>query len=327
MSTVSVIVPCYNYAHFLRECVESVVSQAGVDVSVLIIDDESSDNTPEVAVELASRYPCVEYRRHEKNMGNIATFNEGLAWASGDYTLLISADDLLTPDSLMRASHILDEHSEVGFVYGGCLDFNTDQPLPQPRLPSPSCTWEIYKGIDWLEHLCKTGWPGMWSPEVLVRTSLQHKLGEFNPKLPYEADVEMWMRFAVNASIARITDADQAFHREHAQNMHIRQYLKLHKTIYERKASFDSIFQDYKDLIPDWERLQKMAYRSLARDAFWAIGQAYYRKQVAQTPVKELFKFATRGYGGKLFDLDHLQVYSWAIGRYFRTLLHKLGLI
>ena len=97
MSTVSVIIPCYNYAHFLRECVESVVSQAGVEVHVLIIDDASADNTAEVAAELLAHHPGVEYRRHEKNCGHIATYNEGLAWASGDYTVLLSADDLLTP--------------------------------------------------------------------------------------------------------------------------------------------------------------------------------------------------------------------------------------
>ena len=53
MSRVDVIVPCYNYGRFLRECVESVLSQP-VEVRVLIIDDASTDDTPEVAAALAA---------------------------------------------------------------------------------------------------------------------------------------------------------------------------------------------------------------------------------------------------------------------------------
>ncbi|MGO7624616.1 glycosyltransferase family 2 protein, partial [Rhizobium ruizarguesonis] len=54
MHSVDVVIPCYKYAHFLEECVGSVLSQAGVDVRVLILDDCSPDNTPEVGMALAS---------------------------------------------------------------------------------------------------------------------------------------------------------------------------------------------------------------------------------------------------------------------------------
>ena len=55
MSSVDVIVPCYRYGHFLRDCVESVLAQAGPSVRVLIIDDASPDNTAEVASDLTKR--------------------------------------------------------------------------------------------------------------------------------------------------------------------------------------------------------------------------------------------------------------------------------
>ena len=77
MSRVDVIVPCYNYGRFLRECVESVLGQP-VDVRVLIIDDASTDDTPEVAAALAAEDARVEFRRHAVNRGHIATYNEGL---------------------------------------------------------------------------------------------------------------------------------------------------------------------------------------------------------------------------------------------------------
>src|SRR5580765_4204220 len=95
VSRVDVIIPCYKYARYLAACVDSVVSQDGVDVRALVIDDASPDDTPSVAARLTAQDPRVEYRRHTANRGHIATYNEGLEWASGDYVLLLSADDLL----------------------------------------------------------------------------------------------------------------------------------------------------------------------------------------------------------------------------------------
>ena len=159
MSRVDVIVPCYKYARFLRECVESVLSQSLTDVRVLIIDDASPDHTPEVAARLAARDKRVEYRRHAVNQGHIATYNEGLDWAEGDYTLLLSADDLLTPGALSRAARLMDAHPEVGFVYGRAILFKTGESLPQPETVSDECEWQIWDGIDWLEARFDGGEP------------------------------------------------------------------------------------------------------------------------------------------------------------------------
>jgi cellulose synthase/poly-beta-1,6-N-acetylglucosamine synthase-like glycosyltransferase len=98
MSAVDLVVPCYNYARFLSRCISSILSQADVDVRVLIIDDTSSDDTPEVGLRLAAMDSRVKFRRHEQNRGHIATYNEGLLeWATAKYSMLISADDLLAP--------------------------------------------------------------------------------------------------------------------------------------------------------------------------------------------------------------------------------------
>ncbi len=81
MIRVDVIIPCYNYARYLRGCVESVLQQVGVDVRVLIIDDCSPDDTPDVARLLTQNDNRVEYRRHAVNHRHIKTYNEGFEWA------------------------------------------------------------------------------------------------------------------------------------------------------------------------------------------------------------------------------------------------------
>src|SRR5207244_808119 len=83
-------------------CIRSILAQEGVDVRVLLMDDASTDSTEWVGRRLAAD-ARVEYRRHSVNRGHIATYNEALALMTGDYCLILSADDLLTPGALMRA--------------------------------------------------------------------------------------------------------------------------------------------------------------------------------------------------------------------------------
>src|SRR3954454_4190332 len=120
--SVSVVIPCYKYGRFLPACVRSILDQEGVDVRVLIIDDASPDDSAQMALALAAADKRVEVRVHEVNKGHIATYNEGLLeWADGDYSILISADDLLTPGSIRRATDVMAAHPEIGFVYGHAL--------------------------------------------------------------------------------------------------------------------------------------------------------------------------------------------------------------
>src|ERR1700738_1157211 len=132
LSTVDVVIPCYNYARYLRGCVQSVLSQPGVDVRVLVIDDASSDETPELGLELAASDSRVNFRRHDTNKGHIATYNEGLIdWSTADYTVLLSADDLLAPGSLSRAVGIMDGNANIGMVYGSTVHFEREADLPE----------------------------------------------------------------------------------------------------------------------------------------------------------------------------------------------------
>src|SRR6185312_8610608 len=110
VNTVDVVIPCYRYARYLSQSVSSVLSQSGPSVRVLIIDDASPDETPAVAARLRAGDARVSVRRHEANAGHIASYNEGIAWASAKYTMLLSADDYLLPDALARAVDLMDRY-------------------------------------------------------------------------------------------------------------------------------------------------------------------------------------------------------------------------
>jgi hypothetical protein len=207
-NSVGVVIPCYNYGWCLRNCVESVLGQTGVDLQVLIIDDASTDDSAQLAAEFASADPRVEFRVHPVNHGHIKTYNEGLEWTSSTYTVLLDADDMLTPGSLQRACDLLEAHPVLGFVYGRPLLFRDDHSRPRPR--AGKGRWAIWPGREWFELRCRLTENCIRSPEVVMRSSLLRQIGGFREELPHTADFELWMRLALYSDVGYVRGPHQA---------------------------------------------------------------------------------------------------------------------
>jgi len=217
MSSVDLVVPCYNYARYLEGCVASLLSQRDVDVRVLIIDDASPDETPEVARRLAAADPRVAYLRNERNLGLTETANRGvMGWARADYVVLISADDQLTPGSLARATRLMDAYPEVSMSYGMALMLSDDGPELRPPDPAEAPT-RIVPGKAFLRHVCEAGNP-VPTPCAVMRTRVQHEIGGYDASFPHTSDADTWMRAARVGSIGVINTV-QGLYRWHAFNM------------------------------------------------------------------------------------------------------------
>jgi len=290
MTSVSVIIPCYNYGHLLGDAVSSVLdNQKGVDVRVLIIDDASPDGSAEVAREIATRDSRVEVAVHSANRGHIATYNEGLLeWADGDYSVLMSADDRLTRGALQRATDFLNAHPAVGFVYGNVLWFMDGAPLPTARTRAKG--WSEWPGQLWLERRFRQAQTGIWSPEVVVRTSLQKRVGGYDARLPHLGDTEMWLRLAANADVGYLRGVDQAYYRRHGQNMSAA-YGPL-MTLRQYRLAFETVLDRCGEKLSDSARLSDLVHRKLAREALVAAARAYDQGHTQQIPVDELVAFA-----------------------------------
>jgi hypothetical protein len=272
--TVSVIVPCFNYGHLLEGCVMSVLAQDGVEVRVLIIDDCSPDATADVARGLAERDERVEFRRHPANMGLIATANEGLEWAEGDYVVLLSADDLLVRGCLQRATAVMNAHPNVGLVYGRPLIANEGRPIP-----TSSGRWratDLWSGEDWIRTRCRSGHNCMSSPEVVVRNDVQRAVGGYDPACYHTSDLNLWLRIAAVADIAYVRGVGQAIYRVHAGSMLRSQDGPL-TYLRERRAAFDSFFSACSAQLQQPEQLRSTVGRTLARQALWRASRAVDR--------------------------------------------------
>jgi glycosyltransferase involved in cell wall biosynthesis len=295
MSTVDVVIPCYNYGRYLRGCVESVLSQAGVNVRVLVIDDASSDDSARVGQELAARNPNVEFRWHEVNKGHIATYNEGLTgWSTSDYAVLLSADDLLAPGSLSRAIRIMEADKDVGMVYGPAIHFQREAELP--RVSAVEYDYRRFSGAEWLEARCRAGHNVISSPEVVVRGSIQRAVGGYRPELPHSGDLEMWMRIAAISSIAYVRRIPQAFYRVHAASMLRTKYRSNLLEMEHRRAAFDTFFQQSGHVVTGAETMHDLANRALAREALWDACRAYDCDQLEERSAHELVEFAISTY-------------------------------
>jgi hypothetical protein len=154
--------------------------------------------------------------RNEKNLGLIGTSNRGvMEWAHADYTLLLSADDALTPGALARAVEVLDAHPDAGFVYGAAIIFNETLPSATPE--PTTFEYRLIDGPCLMEQICRHA-NNLPSPTVLVRTSLQKAVGGYNEATRHTSDMEMWLRLAAHGKAAAIK-ASQAFYRVHPNNM------------------------------------------------------------------------------------------------------------
>ncbi len=131
----SVIIPAYNYGRFLRQCVRSVLDQGLDDIEVLVLDNASTDDTPQVMAEFATD-PRVRYMRNRHNYGPGYNWGNGLWVAQGRYFTYLSADDYFNPGHLARLLPVLQAHPEAAVGYTGIRWVDEDgRPLVQPRHP------------------------------------------------------------------------------------------------------------------------------------------------------------------------------------------------
>jgi hypothetical protein len=113
---VSFVVPCYRLAHLLPECINSILSQTFRDFEILIMDDCSPDNTPEVVDSFHD--DRVRHIRNNPNLGHLRNYNKGISLSRGKYIWLISADDYLRrPYILQRYVELMERHPRVGYTF------------------------------------------------------------------------------------------------------------------------------------------------------------------------------------------------------------------
>ncbi len=125
--SVSVIIPCFNGAPFLRESIESALQQSQPPEQVIVVDDGSTDDSVEIARAI-SGVTVIQ----QENGGASAARNRAMGVASGEFVVFHDADDRLLPDALAIGARELTTRRECGFVHGFSRQIFADRPPIEP---------------------------------------------------------------------------------------------------------------------------------------------------------------------------------------------------
>ena len=113
MNLVSVVIPVFNAERYLREAIDSVLAQEGVNVEIIAIDDGSTDGSPDILATYEGRIVC----RRQTNSGQAMAMNEALKLATGEYVAYLDADDVCLPDRLSAQVRYLQSYPHIDLVY------------------------------------------------------------------------------------------------------------------------------------------------------------------------------------------------------------------
>src|SRR5262249_27584085 len=180
---VSIVIVCYNQARYLRDAIESSLTQTFGDIETLVVDDGSTDHTREVALS----FPQVRYV-HQRNQGLAAARNTGTRETTGSYLLFLDADDRLLPEAVQSGLECFREHPESGFVFGAFRNIYDD------GSPAPT---EVSSGVqhDYYWRLLQGNIIGMHAAVLYSRTALLDA-GGFNDRLPACEDYDLYLRIS-----------------------------------------------------------------------------------------------------------------------------------
>lgn len=137
---VSVCIPAYNHARFLRAALESALAQSHTDIEVIVSDNKSTDDTPDVVSEFVRKDPRIRYERAAVHVGMAENFNRCLSLARGKYVKFLCADDMLEPQCVERLVWAIESRNAV---LAGCARYLVDA--------SAAATLKVarFSGSDW----------------------------------------------------------------------------------------------------------------------------------------------------------------------------------
>jgi glycosyltransferase involved in cell wall biosynthesis len=126
MTTVSVVIPTYNYGHYINRSIDSVLDQTVLPVEVIIIDDGSTDDTEQIIFKKYNADDKIKYIK-KTNAGPASARNLGIEHAAGEFVLLLDADDKLQPNAIELLTEKMKAFPLADMVIGGSLSVHSSQ--------------------------------------------------------------------------------------------------------------------------------------------------------------------------------------------------------
>jgi hypothetical protein len=185
---VTAIVPTYNRAEYLGDCLTSLLAQTRPPRQLIVVDDGSTDGTPEL---IRSFGATLEHHRQD-NAGKATALNRGLAEARGDAVWIFDDDDVAVPEALELLSDALGSDDGAGFAFGGHESFSAPGAPAAPRAPTVDASVDL----DDLFHEVLSRRVYVFQAAMLVRRRCYDEVGPFDPAFVRAQDFDMLVRLA-----------------------------------------------------------------------------------------------------------------------------------
>ena len=152
VADLSVVMPTFNHARYLRRALDAILSQSVRPKELIVVDDCSTDDTPAILAEYAQRDSLVRVYRNESNRGVNATVHRGLDLANGTFVYFCASDDEILPDFIAKSMDLLQRNPEAGLCSSyhstrdgltGVVSENPSQWCDQPHYFSPTAVEDI----------------------------------------------------------------------------------------------------------------------------------------------------------------------------------------
>jgi glycosyltransferase involved in cell wall biosynthesis len=239
---VSVLMPVYNGKRYLREAIDSILNQTFRDFELLIVDDGSTDGSPDIVSSYAD--PRIRLIANPTNQGLMVVLNQGNRLAQAEYIARMDCDDISLPQRLAKQVEYLDRHPDIAIVGAQCIYIDTNGQIFPPQFVF-RCAKEP-SSIRWTaSYECP-----FVHPLVMYRKQVVwDKLGGYDEKISFAEDFELWLRLLRNNYQGANIDETLLKYRIHPNSM-------MNSTSTATKFSLSPLLKkQYLDqLIPEYDR-------------------------------------------------------------------------
>jgi glycosyltransferase involved in cell wall biosynthesis len=240
-----VIIPCFNYGHFLSEAIDSVLRQTIPVNEILIADDCSSDNTYEIGNEYARLYPAlIRYHRNERNLGIVNNFNQAVSMTTAEYICFLGADNRFLSNYIEECSQVLDSADDIAIAYTDCALFGTRANIVYDQYP-PS-----FRGRVFQNQIFYTNFPEFDNYSLselklnncihgssMFKRSAYNMIGGYKSNLKLPEDHDLFLRMLLKGWKAKKATTTFLEYRQHSinqANVTLQSYHEL--LFYKRKV-------------------------------------------------------------------------------------------
>ena len=212
MPKISVLMPAFNSEKYIKEAIESILSQTFHDFELIIINDGSTDSTEKII--LSYKDTRINYLKNETNLGLISTLNKGINICQGEYIARMDADDISHTDRFNRQVHFLDENPDIGLCGTWIYLFRNKNIEIKEEIKNTTNQDEIVEDMLLYNQI--------GHPTVMFRKSILEN-GRFNYNSSYKhaEDYKLWTDIIQVTKIANLPEF-LLYYRIHNENISIK---------------------------------------------------------------------------------------------------------